>query len=376
MNIDLTTLVPEHIRTLTPYVPGKPIEELERELGIHDSIKLASNENPVGPSPKALEAISRMLHDIHRYPEGSGFYLKQGIAQKLKVSPDQIILGNGSNEAIEILMRTFLLPGDEAVISEHAFVVYPLVLQALGGKGIFVPMKKYTHDVLAMAAAITPKTKMVFIANPNNPTGTMVGHELFDKFMNSIPERVIVAIDEAYDEYVEAPDYPDSLKYLREGRRVVIFKTFSKIYGLAGLRVGYGIAPEAFVDVMNRIREPFNVSSVAQAAALAALNDREHVEKCKEINRLGKRYLYARFEEMGLSYVPSEGNFILVDVGQEASSIYNKLLKLGVIVRPVKGYGFPNHLRVTIGTEKENERFIEALKIVLADRGHLEGKRP
>lgn len=365
MSIDITSLVPEHIRTLVPYVPGKPIEELERELGIKDSIKLASNENPVGPSPKALEAISRMLQDIHRYPEGSGFYLKQKLAQKHRVSPDQIILGNGSNEAIEILMRTFLQPGDEAVISKHAFVVYPLVLQAIGGKGIFVPMKNYTHDVLAMAAAITPKTKMVFIANPNNPTGTMVGQELFDKFMNSIPEGVIVAIDEAYDEYVEAPDYPDSLKYLREGRQVVIFKTFSKIYGLAGLRIGYGIAPEEFVEVMNRVREPFNVNSVAQAAALAALDDREHVERCREINRLGKQYLYKKFEEMGLSYVPSEANFILLDVGQDAGPIYEKLLRLGVIVRPVKGYGFPNHLRVTIGTEKENERFIEALKKVL-----------
>jgi histidinol-phosphate aminotransferase len=365
VSIDITSLVPEHIRTLIPYVPGKPIEELERELGIKDSIKLASNENPIGPSPKALEAISRMLHDIHRYPEGSGFYLKQKLAQKHRVSPDQIILGNGSNEAIEILMRTFLQPGDEAVISKHAFVVYPLVLQAIGGKGIFVPMKNYTHDVLAMAAAITPKTKMVFIANPNNPTGTMVGQELFDKFMNSIPERVIVAIDEAYDEYVEAPDYPDSLKYLREGRQVVIFKTFSKIYGLAGLRIGYGIAPEEFVEVMNRVREPFNVNSVAQAAALAAIDDREHVEKCREINRLGKQYLYKKFEEMGLSYVPSEANFILLDVGQDAGPIYEKLLRYGVIVRPVKGYGFPNHLRVTIGTEQENERFIEALKKVL-----------
>lgn len=365
MDINLSTLVPEYIRTLVPYSPGKPIEELERELGIRDSIKLASNENPIGPSPKALEAVSRMLHDIHRYPEGSGFYLKQKISQKLGVSSDQIILGNGSNEAIEILMRTFLLPGDEAVISEHAFIVYQLVLQALGGKGIFVPMKNYTHDILAMAASVTPKTKMVFIANPNNPTGTMVGRELFDKFMNSIPERIIVVVDEAYDEYVEAPDYPDSLKYLREGRRIVIFKTFSKIYGLAGLRVGYGIAPKPFVELMDRVREPFNVSSVAQVAALAALDDREHVEKCKEINRLGKQYLYKKFEELGLSYVPSEANFVLLEVGQEATPIYNNLLKLGVIVRPVKGYGFPNHLRVTIGTEKENERFIEALKKVM-----------
>lgn len=364
--MDIRDLVPEHILQITPYQPGKPIEELERELGITGSIKMASNENPLGPSPKAVEAMKDAILRANMYPDGGSFYLKSALSKKYGLPSSQIIVGNGSNEAIEILMRTVLTPSDEVVISEYSFIVYKLIAQAMGVKRNIVPTKDdYSHDLDAMADAITEKTKIVFVDNPNNPTGTMVNQEAFDRFMKRVPERVVVAVDEAYDDYVDAADFPNSLPYLNAGRRIVIFKTFAKIYGLGGVRLGCGLGPVELVDATNRIREPFNVNAIAQAAGVAALSDTEHVQKSKEVNAKGKAYLSKSFEEMGLPYIPTQANFITIDMGRDAAPVYQDLLKLGVIVRPIKGYGLPNHLRVTIGTEEQNTRFIEALKTVL-----------
>lgn len=356
--------VADNIKSLIPYPPGKPIEELERELGISGSVKLASNENPLGPSPLAVEAIKKTCGQINLYPDGGGFYLKERLSGLLNVSPKNIILGNGSNEIIEILVRTFLGVGDQAVMADQAFIVYSLITQAAGGEVIAVPLKDYTHDLEAMGQAVTAKTHLLFIANPNNPTGTAVGVSALKKLLEGFPKDVLVVLDEAYCEYVGRDDYPDSVKLLDGHKNIVILRTFSKIYGLAGVRVGYGIASEEVIDYMNRVRQPFNVNSLAQAAALAALSDEGHVRKSIESNNLGKKYLYASFEEMGLSYVRTEGNFILVEVGNGAD-VYNQLLKEGVIVRPMAGYKFPSHIRVTIGKKGENERFIASLKKVL-----------
>jgi histidinol-phosphate aminotransferase len=364
--MDIQDLVPEYVLQNTPYQPGKPIEELERELGITDCIKLASNENPVGPSPKAVEAMEKAIHQANFYPDGGCFYLKNALSKKYGVTPAQIIVGNGSNEVIEIFMRTVLTPADDVVISQYSFIVYKLIAQAMGVKAVFVPVKQdYSHDLDAMVDAITEKTKIVFVDNPNNPTGTLVKREAFDKFMRRVPERVVVVADEAYDDYVEPEIFPDSLHYLKTGRRIVILKTFAKIYGLSGLRLGYGFAPDELVDAMNRVRQPFNVNAIALAAGLAALSDDEHVRKSQEINEKGKAYLYKAFEEMGISYFPTYGNFMTIDTGQDAGPVYEALLKLGVIVRPIKGYGLPNHLRMTIGTAEQNTRLVESLKKVL-----------
>jgi histidinol-phosphate aminotransferase len=364
--MDIRDLVPEYVLQNTPYQPGKPIEELERELGITDCIKLASNENPVGPSPKAVEAMEKAIRQANFYPDGGCFYLKNALSKKYGVPPSQIVVGNGSNEVIEIFMRTVLTPADDVVISQYSFIVYKLIAQAMGVKAVFVPAKEdYSHDLDAMADAITERTKIVFVDNPNNPTGTLVQREAFDKFMQRVPERVVVVADEAYDDYVDPTIFPDSLHYLKAGRRIVILKTFAKIYGLSGLRLGYGFAPDELVDAMNRVRQPFNVNAIAQAAGLAALSDDGHVRKSREINEKGKAYLYKAFDEMGISYFPTYGNFMTIDTGQDAGPVYEALLQLGVIVRPVKGYGLPNHLRMTIGTAEQNTRLVESLKKVL-----------
>jgi histidinol-phosphate aminotransferase len=365
-------LVPAWIRDLQPYPPGKPIDELEREYGVSDSIKLASNENPLGPSPRALQALREAISDINRYPDGGCYRLKRALAGKLGVSPETLLFGNGSNEIIELAVRTFLRSGQEAVMSEHAFVIYRMVVQSHGGRSTCVPMRNYTHDLEAIADAVSPDTRLVFLANPNNPTGTIFFREAWEEFLSALPPDVIVVMDEAYAEYVEDPAYPDALADLRREQPILVLRTFSKIYGLAGLRIGYGVGHPELIDFMNRLRAPFNVNSLAQVAALAALGDDEHVERTRRNNHEGMAYLRESLTELGLECVPSWANFILVRVGN-ALRVYDALLRLGVIVRPVPVYGFSEHLRVSIGLRKENERLIRALRQVLADtegRGH------
>lgn len=359
-------LVPSNILTLNPYDPGKPIEEVEREFGIKDSIKLASNENPLGPSPKAVAAIKKALKNIHIYPDSSIYYLKQKLAGHLKVSEKNLIIGNGSNEIIELIARTFLTPQLESIIANQAFIVYQMIVQAVGGQKVMVPLKNYTHNLLGMAEKINKNTRLIFIANPNNPTGTIVNDEVFEQFLNSVPEDVLVVLDEAYMEYVTDKNYPNSVQYLSGRNNLIILRTFSKIYGLAGLRIGYGITTPEIVELLNKVRQPFNVNSLAQAAALESLSDEAHVSKSLENNEEGKAYLYKEFERLGLSYVPTSANFILVHCDQDCTILSNKLLKLGVIVRPMKGYNFLNSIRVTIGLPKENKKFIIAFEKVLS----------
>ncbi len=350
---------PKHIKTIKPYVPGKPVEELERELGITGSIKLASNENPLGPSPRAIEALSKGIAGLNRYPDGSAYYLKKSLSTRLGVSPNEILLGNGSNEVIELAVRTFLAPGDEAISARPSFVVYSTIVQSAGGKNIIVPLKDWRHDLDAMANLITGKTKIIFIANPNNPTGTINTDAEMGAFMKRVPENVLVVVDEAYNEYVTSPEYAESMKYFSQGRNILILRTFSKIYGIAGLRIGYGIADASLITEMNKVRQPFNVNSLAQAAALAALEDDEHVEKAKKINEEGKKFLYDELKSMNIDYVPTEANFIYIILGDKsAPELYNELLKEGVIVRPMGS----SEIRVTIGLPEENRRFIKALR--------------
>src|SRR5215475_11284551 len=365
MTTQWESLANEHILGIAPYEPGKPIEELERELGIVDAIKLASNENPLAPSDRVQSAVRAALGSLNRYPDGSGFYLRQALAKKHGVSAEQVILGNGSNELIELLTRTFLKPGDEAVVPHPSFVVYPMIVQAAGGIRVMVMLKDHRLDLEAMARAITPMTKMVFVANPNNPTATIVSADEVEAFMARMPERTIVVFDEAYMEFAMGPDFPHTLEYVRQGRKVIVLRTFSKAASLAGLRVGYGIADADAISLMNRIRQPFNVNSLAQAAALAALEDDAHVQECVRMIEEGRHFLYDEFTALGIRYVPSRANFILVDVGRSASDIYQRLLKEGVIVRPMTPFGMESALRVTVGTPEENRRLVKALKTVL-----------
>jgi histidinol-phosphate aminotransferase len=354
---------PDYILAIQAYIPGKPIEELERELGISHSVKLASNENPVGPSPVALKALVSGVSDLNRYPDASGYYLKKALSGYLSVDEEELILGNGSNELLDIAARTFLRDGDEAVMAVPSFVVYSMAVQSVGGMSVQVPLKDHVHDLAAMADAITDKTRMIFIANPNNPTGTMNRKDEFDNMMEKISDNILVVVDEAYYEYVSDPDYADSLKYLRTEKNVLILRTFSKIYGLAGLRLGYGIAKKEILFEMNRIREPFNTNSLAQKAAIGALEDREHVTASRSANDAGKRYLYDELNAMGIEYVPTETNFIYILV-EDSMMLYDGLLRRGVIIRPMG----PKAIRVTIGLSEENRRFIEALKEISGGR--------
>jgi histidinol-phosphate aminotransferase len=351
---------PEYVSAIKPYVPGKPMEELERELGIKGSIKLASNENPLGPSPLALEAMKDATMDLNRYPDGGGYYLKNALSDALAVAPDNLILGNGSNELLDMAARTYMQPGDDAVMAAPSFVVYALAVQSMGCRALQVPLKEYAHDLSAMLAAVTDKTRVIFIANPNNPTGTINRKKEFDHLMERVPEGILMVMDEAYFEYVSDPEYADSMKWFRQGKDILILRTFSKIFGLAGLRIGYGIARPEIITEMNKLRPPFNTNSIAQAAALKALGDREHVGKSREINETGKKYLYRELERLGLGYVPTEANFIYMPV-EDSVSLYDRLLRTGVIVRPMG----PKALRVTIGLPDENTRFIEALKAIV-----------
>ncbi|MEX0805309.1 MAG: histidinol-phosphate transaminase [Candidatus Binatia bacterium] len=353
--------VPEYIRTLVPYAPGKPIEEVEREFGISNSIKLASNENPLGPSPLAIEAMRQKLAELHLYPDGDCFYLKNGLMAKLNLSPDQLIVGNGSNEMIELAVRTFMRAGDEAVMARQAFVVYKLVVQTVGGVSKEVPLRDFTHDLDAIGKAISTKTRIVFLANPNNPTGTIYRTAQWESFLKQVPPDVLIIVDEAYFEYVEAADYPDSLRYHNQGKALLTLRTFSKLYGLAGLRIGYGIADQQIISLMQRVRQPFNVNAPAQWAALAALGDRQHVQHSLENNRQGMEYLAQEFAGLGIEYVPSHANFILLRVGN-GEEVFKRLLAQGIIVRPMAGYQFPEYIRVTVGTMDENRMFINGLK--------------
>lgn len=365
MHTQWESLANEHILGIAPYEPGKPVEELERELGIHDAIKLASNENPLPPSDRVQRAITAALASLNRYPDGSGHYLRQALARKHNVTAEQIVLGNGSNDLIELLVRTFLRPGDEAVVPHPSFVVYPMIVQAAGGIRVMVMLKDYRIDLEAMSRAITPMTKIVFIANPNNPTATLVTADEVAHFMSKVPERTIVVFDEAYLEFAQGPDFPDALAYVAQGRKVVVLRTFSKAASLAGLRVGYGVTDEDAIALMNRIRQPFNVNALAQVAALAALEDESHTLECVRMIEAGRHYLYDEFNALGVKYVPSRANFILVDVGRSASDIYQRLLKEGVIVRPLTPFGMEAALRITVGTPQENRRLIKALRTVL-----------
>lgn len=368
MTCDFLTLAQPGVQKLSPYVPGKPVEELAREFGLNatDIVKLASNENPLGPSPLAVQAIQAALPDMTRYPDGNGFVLKQALAARLDVAPSMITLGNGSNDILELVTRAFVGPQHEVVFSEHAFAVYPIVTQAVGARAVVVPAREWGHDLEAMAAAITPATRLVFVANPNNPTGTWIERGELEAFLERVPEQVIVVLDEAYTEYVEASDMPNGLDYLAGYPNLLVSRTFSKAYGLAALRVGYGICQPAIADAMNRVRQPFNVNSLALAAAVASLADANYLAESRTVNREGMLQLETGLRKMDLEWIPSRGNFIAIDLGREAAPVFQALLREGVIVRPVANYGMPNHLRVSIGLKAENERFLQALAKVLA----------
>jgi histidinol-phosphate aminotransferase len=365
----LRELASPYLEGVVPYSPGKPVEEVERELGIAGAIKLASNENPLGPSPLALRALREALAESHRYPDGGGYYVKRRLAAKLGVSPECLILGNGCNEILDLVARCFLLPGDEVVIADPAFVIYGMVAHLQGCRRVLVPLKQWTHDLEAMANAVTPRTKMVFVGNPNNPTGTVVTPEALTAFMESVPGDVIVVLDEAYIEYVPPNLVPDSLGYVRNGRWAIVLRTFSKIYGLAGLRIGYGVAPPALVELLDRLRAPFNVNALAQRAALAALDDDEHVFRTRAVTEEGRRYLSSELARLGLQCPPSAANFLLVDVRRDGAVVADALLREGVIVRPLGGPALATHIRVSIGTQRENERFLVALQRVLDRSG-------
>jgi histidinol-phosphate aminotransferase len=364
--MDLCEQSPSYIRAIAPYQPGKPISELAREMGLDENriIKLASNENPRGVSPKAKAAIERELAGLSRYPDGNAFELKAALARRYGVREEGIVVGNGSNDLLELAAGTFLAPGTAAVYAQHTFAVYPLATQARGAKGIVVPAKKYGHDLPAMLASITPETRVVFIANPNNPTGTFVRGDELEAFLNRAPKDVAVVLDEAYTEYLPAESRYDSVAWLKQYPNLIVTRTFSKVYGLAGLRVGFGLMQAPVADLLNRVRQPFNVNSLALAAAVAALDDREFVAESHAMNRAGMARLERGFGALGLETIPSVANFVSFRV-PHAAAVYQKLLRQGVIVRPLAGYGMPDHLRVTIGLPEENERFLEALKTAL-----------
>src|SRR6185295_11745943 len=362
MLIDPCELSPSYVRSIAPYQPGKPISELAREMGLDERsiVKLASNENPRGIGPRTRAAIDAALAEIARYPDGNGFELKHALAKRYGVEMGSVVLGNGSNDVLELMALAFLGPGRAAVFSQHCFAVYPLATQARGARSIAVPAKNFGHDLEAMAKAVDDETYVAWIANPNNPTGTYARSEEIEAFLRRVPERVLVVLDEAYNEYLPHDLKVDSARWLKRHPNLVITRTFSKAYGLAGLRVGYALAHPSVADVMNRVRQPFNVNSIALAAAAAALDDMEFVARSYAVNLSGMRQLEEGVRGLGLDYIPSCGNFITLRVGK-AAEIYKRLLRRGVIVRPVGGYGLPEHLRVTIGTAAENERFLAAL---------------
>lgn len=347
------------IAGLQPYVPGKPIEELQRQYGVKDVVKLASNESPIGPSQAAQAAIAKAIRDLTRYPDGNGFALKQALAEKYQVEAGQITLGNGSNDVLELIARCFVSPEDEVIFSQHAFAVYPLVAQAIGATQVEVPATAFGHDLQAMQQAVTSKTKLIFIANPNNPTGTYLSGEQLYAFLQTIPDNVIVVLDEAYVEYGE--NEFNSIDWLQDFPNLIICRTFSKAYGLAGLRVGFALSHTDIADLLNRLRQPFNVNHFAMSAAIAALGDEDYLQRARQVNAQGMQQFMDGFTDMGLNYIPSRANFICVDVATDAADVYENMLRQGVIVRPVASYGLPNHLRISIGLQHENQRCLDAL---------------
>ncbi len=359
--LDIWSTAHPWLRDLVSYEPGKPIEDVARELGLkpEEIIKLASNENPLGPSPKALVAMEEAMRRAHFYPDGGGYYLREAIAKMLGLERANVILGCGSNEIIEFIGKAFLNPGDDIIASRHAFVVYKLMATLFGARTIEVPDPDFAHDLDGMADAITPQTKEIFVANPNNPTGTLLTQAEIDRFMDRVPDRVVVVFDEAYYEFL--PEPPDTLKYVRDGRNVVVLRTFSKIQGLAGLRIGYGLAPAPLIDVLQKTRQPFNANGVAQAGALAGLLDETHQQRTRELTWAGRDYLQAEFAEMGLEFIPSHANFVLVRVG-DGKRVFGELMKRGIIIRDMNAYGLPEWIRVSVGTREQNERFICELK--------------
>ncbi len=370
---DFLKLANPGVAGLHPYQAGKPIEELERELGISNIIKLASNENPLGPSAKAIAAMQTELADVWLYPDGNGFALKDKLAALHGVAMNQITLGNGSSEPLEFIVRAFVQPGDEVLFSEHSFAIYPIVTQAVGGVGVAAPAKDWGYDLNALQQKISEKTRVIFIANPNNPTGTWLAGGELEKFIAAVPSNIIVVVDEAYYDYASHPatgaeGYPNAIDWVANYPNLMVTRTFSKSYALAGLRVGYAVSHPQVADLMNRVRPPFNVNNLAMAAAVAALDDSEHLRESVAMNASGLQQLTTAFDAMGLEFIPSVGNFISVDVAREAGPVYQALLREGVIVRPVANYGMPTHLRVTVGRAEENQRFIAALnKVLLSD---------
>lgn len=368
MSCDFLLLAQPGVQKLSPYVPGKPVDELARELGLEPAsiVKLASNENPLGPGNKALAAIRAELAELTRYPDGNGFELKSKLAERCRVTAAQVTLGNGSNDILELVAHAYLAPGLNAVFSQHAFAVYPIVTQAVGAEGRSVAAKHWGHDLPAMLAAIDENTRVVFIANPNNPTGTWFGPAALADFLAKVPERVLVVLDEAYIEYAEGDELPDGLDYLAQYPNLLVSRTFSKAYGLAALRVGYGLSSTEIADVLNRVRQPFNVNSLALSAACAALDDADYLQRSRELNDAGMQQLEQGFRALDLRWIASKANFIAVDLGRDAAPVYQALLREGVIVRPVGAYGMPNHLRISIGLAEENARCLDALGRILA----------
>jgi len=358
-------LVLPGVAAIHPYEPGKPIEEVERELGIGEAVKLASNENPLGPSPKAIDAIIKALPELNRYPDGGAWVLRHKIAARHRVAPDQVFIASGSVEVLNLLSFLMLRPGLNAIYPEHCFAIYPLATAAAGGTGRAVPVRDgFYFDLERVADAIDEHTRIVFLDNPNNPSGTIFRRAAWERFLARVPERVVIVADEAYSEFVRDPDYPDSLKYHAADRMIVTMRTFSKIFGLAGLRVGYAVARPDLVTLLNKVRQPFNVTSLGQLAAAAGMDDHEHVRRTLEVNARGIEYLEGEFRRLGIGYVPTQANFILADVA-DGQAVFEKLMREGVIVRPMGGYNFPRHVRISVGTAEENRRLVEALAKVL-----------
>jgi len=367
VNMNYSELAPSYIRAIAPYQPGKPISELERELGVMDIVKLASNENPLGASPCALTAARAALDEISLYPDGNGFALKDALVKRYGVALNQVVLGNGSNDVLELAAHAFLTVGDRAVYSDHAFAVYPLATQAVGATGISVKAQDYGHDLTAMRmAAVAHQAKLIFIANPNNPTGTFLSGEALHEFLSLLPQSILVVLDEAYNEYLPESCRYDSVSWLSEFPNLLVSRTFSKAYGLASLRVGYALGNPQVIDMLNRVRQPFNVNSVAQAAAVAALQDAEFVQRTFELNLQGMAQLTEGLRALGLPYIPSFGNFVSFHINN-AAQVYRRLLELGVIVRPIGNYALPDYLRVSIGLESQNQKFLSAMKQILGE---------
>ena len=364
--------IPDHVLKIAPYVPGKPIEEAVRQTGISGIVKLASNENPLGPSPFAAEAARDAAARINRYPDGSGYALRQALAARHSMPPSQVVLGNGSTELVEIVAKTFLGPGRNAVVADRAFIMYRIAVLAMNAPLISVPLRDERHDLAAMAAACDARTALVYIGNPNNPTGTYVGRAAFADYFAAVPPHVLTVIDEAYFDYVEAEDYPDGMEFQRAGRNVLVLRTFSKIHGLAGIRIGYGITSPEVARGLEAVRSPFNTSSIAQAAALAALDDREHVARSRQENAREARYVQAELKRRQLDFVPTVANFVLLRTALSGEELMRRLLAHGVIVRPMEGYGYRDAVRVSFGLRLENERFLTALDQVLSGAPDLQ----